>query len=71
MSDYSYLRARGEISPNTEWAAEVRTRLADLNELLEEAAKRDVIITGSIAMPAYAGGESLQKTIQLTLSERI
>jgi len=61
---------------NHEWAKEVRARLSDLNELLQEAASRDIIVTGNVAMFAglYCGGENHLKplpTVDLTLSERI
>lgn len=59
-----------------EWAKEVRARLHDLNELLEEATGRDVIVSGVIAMgaPFVVGGALVGTpfpTIDLTLSARI
>ncbi len=62
---------------NHEWAKEVRARVADLNELLDEAVGRDVIVTGSVAMACgamFVGGENHLKpipTLSLTLSQRI
>lgn len=61
---------------NHEWAKEVRARAADLNELLDEAVKRDIIVTGVVAMTGacYVGGSNHLKpmpTLMLTLSERI
>lgn len=61
---------------NEEWAKEVRARVADLNELLDQAASRDVIVTGQIAMPCgfmVGGADHLKPfpTLSLTLSQRI
>ena len=73
--DFSYLKP--DAMQNEEWAKEVRARVADLNELLDEAVGRDVIVTGVVAMACgamYVGGENHLKpipTLTLTLSQRI
>lgn len=78
MNDFSHFKPatkERELS-NHEWAKEVRARVADLNELLDEAVSRDVIVTGTIAMTGccYVGGDNHLKpmpTVMMTLSERI
>lgn len=75
-NSFSYLKGEGESLTNSEWAQEVRARLDDLNELLEEAGKRDIIVTGTVAMfgGLYCGGDNHMKplpTVDLTISERI
>lgn len=73
--DFSHFKEKD--GDNEQWAAEVRARVADLNELLDQAVGRDVIVTGTVAMSAgcfYFGGANHMKpmpTLSLTLSQRI
>ena len=74
MNDFTHLKERE--FDNHEWAKDVRARVDDLNELLEEAASRDVIVAGSIAMNTayYSDGSNNFKrigTIVINLSQRI
>jgi hypothetical protein len=71
----SFTHLKEEHLTNYEWAKEVRARLADLNELLQGASTRDIIVAGTVAMVArfYISHDDspMPQTITITMSERL
>lgn len=71
-TDFTHFKE--EYLTNAEWAKEIRARLDDLNDLLSEAAGRDILVYGRVNMVAHTGfaeGKPQYGTVTLSLAERI